>query len=44
MQTVVHVAHHIEPAVISLAYHSLWTVAGLSGAALLVALARSCRR
>lgn len=42
MQSVVHVAHHVEPSVIELGYHALWTSSALAGAALLITLIRSC--
>lgn len=44
MQTVVHVAHHVEPSVIGLGYHILWTASALSGAALLISIVRCCLR
>ena len=42
MQSVVHVAHHVEPSVIQLGYHTLFTVAGLIGLSLLLNLVLRC--
>jgi len=42
MQTVVHVAHHIDPNVLEFLYNSLFTLSGLTGLVVLLNLILRC--
>ena len=42
MQSVVHVAHHVDPNVIEFLYNSLYTASGLVGLVVLLNLVLKC--